>query len=217
MLTPSVIENHDKTYEGDLVYYVNIVLQAKNVMFGYHNIDHMFHVTGQLYDAIGFYKISGRTARNLLIAGLFHDYNHSGGKLSDSENIAMALQGLHKALLRQDKEYEKQIGALITATEWPHKHPDNLLAPKLLVDIMRDADMTQCLSPIWIKDIIFGLQQERGKTYKDGFASQLPFLKSLTFRTQRAQQKFAEPLHKRIQELEGRQRIIQQDTHAKNT
>lgn len=216
MLTPSVIENHDKTYEWDLVYYVNIVLQAKNVMLGYHNIDHMFHVTGQLYDAIGFYKISWRTARNLLIAWLFHDYNHSWGKLSDSENIAIALQGLHKAILAQDKQYEKEIGILIAATERPHKNPKAISAQRILIDIIRDADMTQCLSPTWIKDIIFGLQQEQGKTYKDGFISQLIFLKSLSFKTQWAKQKFNEPLCKRIQELEWRQRIIHQDTHVQN-
>ena len=87
--------------------------------------------------------------------------------MSDSENIAIALSGLHKALLEEDKKYDNEIGALIVATEWPHKDTSTLSVPKLLIDIMRDADMNQCLSPVWIKDIIFGMQQERNKTYKD--------------------------------------------------
>jgi len=74
---------------------------------------------------------------NLGIAAIFHDFNHSGGKLKDNDNIMLALKGLKEYLHEEDMmdRYE-EIASIIEATEFPHKDIDL----DILQMIIRDAD-----------------------------------------------------------------------------
>lgn len=59
----------------------------------YHNNDHCYNVAVDAYD-LGkeFPELSENTLRHLLVAGLFHDYSHTGYSHPDILNIAAALQ-----------------------------------------------------------------------------------------------------------------------------
>src|SRR3990167_8676608 len=103
-----VVNNSDNLYEGNLREYFRIIFtQAKNIYNPYHNLRHMTHVMWLCYQACIFYrnKMSSREMRNLLIASLFHDFDHSGVAGNDKLNIEKSLNGLKKYLLPEDEEY----------------------------------------------------------------------------------------------------------------
>ncbi len=66
----------------------------------------------------------------------------------------------------------------------------------LLVQIIREADTSQCLSVAWIQQVIFGLATEWGKTPIEVLRMQEPFLKSLKFSTTWGKQMFPSSLLK---------------------
>ena len=88
-----IILNKDGLYEGDLIYYFRIVFKfAQNLHNPYHNMRHMLHVMWLCYQACSFYKdeMSPRDMRVLLIAAIFHDFDHLGIRGDDSKNIMRA-------------------------------------------------------------------------------------------------------------------------------
>jgi hypothetical protein len=104
-----------------------------------------------------------RQMRNLLIAALFHDFDHPGHPHPsegdpDRINIPIAIAGLRRYVMPADRPFLPQIEALIEATHYPYKIGSDKL--DLLAQIIRDADLAQALSPAWIQQVVFGLAQE---------------------------------------------------------
>lgn len=187
-----VIINKFGVYEGDLRHYFKVVFQAKNLKNPYHNFRHMFHVTWLCHTAILFYLEQGlitmRQARNMLIAALFHDYNHTGKTGYDDIEIELALRGLRKHILEEDRPYLEEIESYIRGTEFPHKIPASDLT--LCGQILRDADMSQALAPAWIQQTIFGLSQEWSTPPIAILRMQQPFLSKLDFSTDWAKDRY---------------------------
>jgi len=78
---PEIIGNDRGLYEGDLTgYFRALIFHATNLTRPYHNLRHMLHVTWLCYQAAEFYRdrLTQRQIRNLLIAALFHDFDHPG-------------------------------------------------------------------------------------------------------------------------------------------
>src|SRR5437016_5609491 len=103
-----LIMNDNDLYEGNLVKYFQIIFKkAKNVNLPYHNFRHIMHITWLCHDACGFYgnKLNKREMRNLLIAAMFHDFDHRGVAGDDKLNIAIATQGLTEHILPEDQSY----------------------------------------------------------------------------------------------------------------
>src|SRR3989344_490419 len=185
---PSILLNADQLYEGNLVHYFQAVFNhAKNLQHPYHNFRHMFHVTWLCHKACSFYvtTLSRRQMRNLLIAAMFHDIDHSGQVGPDALNIARALEALETHTLPEDRLYLADISALISATEYPYKVPSETLP--LCAQIIRDADLSQALSVAWIQQVIFGLAAEWGKQPTEVLKGQNAFLSNLKFHTKWAQ------------------------------
>jgi hypothetical protein len=77
------IVNKLELYEGDLSHYFRVAIAAPNVHHGYHNLGHALHVARVCYEGLEFYnstsgEVDKAEARSLLIAALFHDYDHTG-------------------------------------------------------------------------------------------------------------------------------------------
>ncbi len=182
---PQIIRNDDDLYEGDLVHYFRAVFNhARNLGFPYHNFRHIFHVFWLCYQACAFYqeRLTRRQMRNLLIAALFHDFDHSGLVGDDDLNILRAVRGLKRHLLAQDRAHLPAIIELIQTTEYPYK-PDSLQVG-LLAQIIRDADISQALSVAWVQQVVFGLASEWNKTPMEILKMQGPFMLGLTFSTE---------------------------------
>lgn len=192
---PEIIKNKRGIYEGNLVRYFRIVfLCAENLNNPYHNFRHMCHVLWMCYLACIFYSkvLTKCQIRNLLIASLFHDFNHTGKTGPDRVNIDRALTALRKHIDAEDTVESENIEALIKISEWPHTIPTGKLT--LSGQILRDADYSQALNVSWVQEVIFGLAKEQEKTPTILLIDQPVFLRSLKFHTAWAQQMFPENL-----------------------
>lgn len=134
----------------------------------------------------------------LLVAAMLHDFNHSGGALSDKENIALALEhgvdAIHENLVRQfGMMFVWIVTRLIRVTEFPFVYePDTTLE-----SILRDADALQSVEPNGVELIMEGLRTEmaakfgRTPTHKEMAYGQIKFFDSLTLFTNTAKSIFA--------------------------
>ena len=78
---PEIIGNEENLYEGNLILYFRILFyNSTNLKNPYHNFRHTLHVLWLCQKACRYYqkKLTPRQMRNLLIAALFHDFDHPG-------------------------------------------------------------------------------------------------------------------------------------------
>lgn len=137
--------------------------------------------------------------RNLLIASLFHDFDHSGKLGDDDLNILKAVRGLRKHIDSDDKESLPSITKLIEATEYPYKVKSRQL--DLSAQIIRDADLSQAFSVAWIQQTIFGLAAESNKKPIEVLKLQGPFMEKVEFQTEWAKKTFPkQDIARKIQE-----------------
>lgn len=188
---PQIILNNDGLFIGDLrFYFKTIFFNAQNLQRGYHNFRHTFHVLWLCYQAVHFYQqeIHPTDRRNLLIAAMWHDFDHPGIKGNDDLNVERAVRGFRKHILEEDKKYEDCIVKIIRASEYPYKEKTDSLP--LTCQIIRDADMGQVFAMAWLQQVVFGLSQEWGMTPMEILRSQPSFLKSVKFHTKWGQTMF---------------------------
>jgi hypothetical protein len=101
---PEIIGNEENLYEGNLILYFRILFyNSTNLKNPYHNFRHTLHVLWLCQKACRYYqkKLTPRQMRNLLIAALFHDFDHPGhphpGEQDpDRINIRIAIAGLRR-------------------------------------------------------------------------------------------------------------------------
>lgn len=155
-------------------FYEFLVSFNKSNDLPYHNLYHAECVFLNCYEGAWISKIEGDELRGLCAGALLHDFNHSGGKLVDSENIKIALDGLKVA---QAYANSKLLGlrplALATAynvikvTQYPFIDEPSIMTER----IIRDADLMQPYeeSPSALKKQYLGLKAEvelmKGVTY----------------------------------------------------
>jgi hypothetical protein len=198
----SIIQNEENLYDGDLAHYLrSVFFSARNLYNPYHNFRHIFHVLWLCHDACLHYKhnLSKRQIRNLFIAALFHDFDHTGRLGNDDINIELAIRGLKKWIAPEDADHLDQIIELIKATQYPYVVPEEAL--ELPGQILRDADMSQCFSVAWIQQVVFGLSEEWNMPPIELFRKQIPFLRALKFHTGWAKEKFGPDIDGKINEV----------------
>ncbi len=201
-----IIKNKDNTYPGDLKDYFKVIWYSPNVNNYYHNLRHMLHVMWATYQGAMYYgdKISPLTLRNMLIAALFHDYNHSGNTKDDGSNIEIAIKGLKCHIDPIDAPYFDEISSYIKGTQFPPVVMDlNLPA-----SIVRDADVAYTLADVWIQTVNFGLNVEIGISTKKMLKLQEPFLRALKFMTEWAEKEYGSKIEGRIEEANEMYSII---------
>jgi transcription termination factor NusB len=103
---------------------------------------------------------------NLAVASLFHDHNHSGGKLSDKENIAQAVKIVPMVIEMNDNLISpslsgRTIARLIECTQYNGKDGFEREPMDLAEKCMRDADLMSIYSDEG-RDLLIGLYTELG-------------------------------------------------------
>ncbi len=199
-----VASNIHNTYDGNLRDYFRVVWNAPNAALPFHGVRHMFHVTWETYNGVMYYLalnpniITRLELRNALVGGMFHDYAHSGGDATDKYNIKQAKKGLATFIIPQDKPYYDIIASYIDATEYPHDKTKELSLP---AKILRDADISYTLSPAWLQNVGYGLPAELNREPEKIIKYQEEFLKSLTFETKWAEEKYRPVIEKRLRQI----------------
>ena len=149
----------------------------------YHNNKHIldvFNNSMMLFDEYKKeYELKPTDKLCLGLAALFHDYNHSGGKLKDDENIEIALGELKTYLnIINKSDLYNGIKKIIIATEFPHKDVDL----DILQKIIRDADTMGGITEGWIY-VVKSLAKEYNKELKDFVPNQIKFIENAKFNT----------------------------------
>lgn len=155
----------------------------------YHNWYHTCCMVRACFSGANYHNLPYRSVRHLIVAALFHDIAHSGGKHPDHYNIAQAVQAVRTVPFVIPPEINREaVADLIHVTEYPFR-----LTPRGIDEkILRDADLMQSLSPGWYDMTVKGLREEmrtagRTLTIQEMIAMQATFLSEATFYTRWAQ------------------------------
>jgi hypothetical protein len=170
------------------------IIENNKVENPYHNNEHMVNVFNNamlLFDQYKEeYELTPSDKLCLGLAALFHDFNHSGGKLTDKENIELALVALKEFLDAVNKSdiwnnrklvnplIFSKIEQIIIATEFPHLDIDL----DILQKIIRDADTMGGITEGW-KSVVTSLAKEYNKTLEEFIPTQIKFLDTVKFNT----------------------------------
>ena len=216
---PEIIGNEDSLYEGDLIHYFQaLFFKASNLNNPYHNLRHTLHVLWLCHKACRYYQdeLTPRQVRILLIAALFHDFDHPGrphpeAADPDRINIEIAITALRRHIAFEDRDLLPDIEATIEATHYPYKIAGDKL--DLLGQIIRDADLAQALAPVWIQQVVIGLAKEWRTDPIAVLRAQAPFFTNLHFNTQWARQRFPqEIIEAKIEETRDLLRLLESES-----
>ena len=186
--------------------YKYILENNKGAFNPYHNNFHLIDVfTTSMEIANTYDTLTDKDIIELGLAALFHDFNHSAGKLKkDMYNIAFAISGLedflmtHKELVVDSKIDEFQIEELINITEYPHTREPHNLKEKIITD----SDMIQCYNRNWFLNVITGfLQKEVGLTIKEAIQNQIKYIQNIKYYTDHAKYIHSKEQEKMLQNL----------------
>lgn len=186
----------------DILYSAKTYILENNLVENdYHNNEHMVNVFNNAMMLFDHYKDEYElTPYNKLLLGLaalFHDFNHSGGKLKDSENIELALVALKEFLDTINKsDLYSQIENIIIATEFPHLNIDL----DILQKIIRDADTMGGVIDGW-KSVVTNLTKEYNKSLEEFIPTQIKFLNTVKFNTDYCNELLKNNKEKIIEEL----------------
>lgn len=198
----------------DLSYYLKVLLNKNRANCNtYHNFNHTQTVFVNCYFIAKHEGLLDRTIKPILIAAVFHDFNHSGGKLPDSENIKIAVENFLKYSIEAEED-NKFIIDLIRCTEYPFD-PDFDKRLSLEQKIIRDADILQWIETDFMQHVMFGLKQEfEGKTILESgdISRQINFMKSINPFTQYGEIKIQLRMENLIEELLYLKKILTDET-----
>jgi len=165
----------------------------------YHNLNHLLTVlkySDYIANGEGVYYDQRLP---LHLAALFHDVNHSGGKLSDGENIENAVKAFQGFFSHTKESISAEVISkaisLIRVTQFPYTKAHSAL--DRMEQIIRDADMMQQFEYNWINQATLGLARESNTPVKEFVLKQRHFLEDIQFLTRTARE-FKEINWKRI-------------------
>lgn len=106
----------------------------------YHNADHMFEMLSMMLDckSLGFKDLVSLTEddwETILLATIFHDFNHSNGKYDDEINVTNAKEAF-TSFCTLEKYENKMVYELIDATQYPY----TVKKPTLQQLVIREID-----------------------------------------------------------------------------
>jgi HD superfamily phosphodiesterase len=138
--------------------YLKIILKEnKSNNLPYHNLYHTLCVVDNVHAISTNEELSSKEIRLVMLAALFHDFNHSGGKLSDSENVKNAIEAFKTFSVESEKD-NNFVVEIIKATEYPYVIKDDELS--LYQKIIRDADLMQTFEKNYLQQNVIGLMEE---------------------------------------------------------
>jgi len=158
-INPLVVISEDKDVISRAFRYV--VENNKSNNAPYHNLHHMLTVMKYCEAGARYHSLNGKIRANLLVAALFHDFNHTQGEKSDKINVELAIEGVktwyNSNALNSGVNLNKVV-EIIKATEYPYV----IEAVDLTLEqsIIRDADLMISLESDWMNNMIIGLMDE---------------------------------------------------------
>lgn len=127
----------------------------------YHNLHHLLSVMYYCNEGCKYHSIIGVNRVSVLVAALFHDYNHSQGYAKDYVNVSVALNSVNQwykgSKFTTEVDIDKVI-EIIKATEYPYVIESKDLSIEQA--IIRDADLMPSLDTDWLNNMIVGLMKE---------------------------------------------------------
>jgi hypothetical protein len=147
---------------GLLTFWSQIEKTNPAVNAPYHSNQHMYHVARIAYELYCLDHVNAGTynkdhARNIVVAGLVHDYDHSMGRFVDSVNIERVLRSIewwgmeHPGLCDWD-----EVADLVRSTQFPYveyNYPP-------LHPYLRDADLMYGMEIHAQQGLLKGLPEE---------------------------------------------------------
>jgi hypothetical protein len=122
--------------------------------------------------------------RQLIVAALFHDFDHSGGVETDDVNIDRAVCAFI-GRLDFSRHFKYNVIKFIENTQYPFIHTPVSIEQKIL----RDADLMMITYPNWFYQVMWGLLQEAQHktpelTIETVIKKQIDFIKSIRMFTE---------------------------------
>ena len=194
----------------DLGYYLNCLIRYnKGNINPYHNLYHTLTVVKNIYFISKNENISDDKLKLMIIAGIFHDFNHSGGKHpSDKYKVLDAVDSFRQYSIEEEDD-EKFIISLITCTEYPYRNNEVDDFQK----IIRDADIMQTLEDNFLQQNVIGLNIELKNSNDidiELLQSNINFMKSVEFFTDYTKNQMKNKLNNKIEECEYLIKILKE-------
>lgn len=153
----------------------------------YHNNYHATCVALNCYEGACYEGLSESQTKTTVLAGIFHDFNHSGGTLTDDKNIERAVFGLSNAYTEEvirglgiastlpknqyltENEFTETIQTLVVT-----KYPYEKTPTTKMQQIIRDADLMQPYedNPVTLKLQYVGLHTEIERAFPMKFTAE---------------------------------------------
>lgn len=197
-------------------------LTADGVYLGecyYHSAQHALGVANIAWTLMRPYTLSNRERAVVLLAAMYHDAGHSGGKENDHWNVAQSIAKLRNdtraVVMSPDSDLAVTVDMacnLIQRTLFVYgigRYPENIVS-----DILRDADMLYATVSINTGLIVHKLTTERLGTdptanqLKSAYKQQVKFLTQLEFFTPEAQRLFGKNLAPSLRDLRYYTKLI---------
>jgi hypothetical protein len=196
---------------------------------GYHNFNHSLWVAYYAYEAF-MYDTDGSTPpKELIVAALFHDFDHSGGFFADdSKNHEKALNGYKRWGAEQNDtqnpgENQVTVEQLISETLFPfgelqHADREDTDLYRLMAYALRDGDMMQNCNDTLLGNFV-GVKSEmfRHDSYETYTEKSLKFLRGIKYETKYGRDVGARKLQVAIGQLEQFQKLVFGETTAPTT
>lgn len=180
----------------------------------YHNNEHMMAVAVRSVELLHMetsadkYEFTNQE-EILMVAGMFHDMNHSGGEEEDEVNISIALAALDQVGGTLDSRFyagfTENVERVIQVTQYPF-----VLDPEYLDEkIIRDADMLYSLEANGVRIIMEGLRSEMVHKFgnmpvrKNWYEMRLAFIDGIEIFTESAKQIWADGIEANNKAMAG--------------
>lgn len=190
---------NDKILSSILKYHFD---SSKSLNAPYHNLYHCLVVADNCLEASSYYNLDTVKELSIIVAALFHDFDHSMGELKDSENIKNAIIAFEKwyDINKKDLNIDHDMVVdVIKATEYPYviDAKDLTLEQK----IIRDADLCQTFVDNRIQQVYIGLSAEMKIRILDMLNGQIKFIESIVPNTDWFKLKFNKEKNRVIEEV----------------
>jgi len=203
-----------------------ISLNSKSNTLPYHNMEHLMLVFNSAYSASNYYQLNevlhSKAEEELCIASLFHDVNHSGGKLTDSENVANSIESFKSFWVeyndgevgKEETEFQENVISIIESTQFPHKDVELNIQQK----IIRDCDMMSFNTDNHIYHYLFGMKEEFGvDDFKDQILNQTKFIMNIKLYTEWGRDRFSNKYGKILNDLNFLRNVFNDGSLKKET
>lgn len=163
-----------------------VLINNKSGNLPYHNNKHIIGVFNLALRLAEEYNLPENTIVEIGVACLFHDINHSGGKLQDYDNIVLAINEFYKFWENKSLDYPdiniSNIISMMKKTEFPKKSEPTNIQQKIIMD----ADLLQAFDDDWFIYAVVGLAKERKVTIAQALEDQTNFINNISFYTEEA-------------------------------